>query len=128
MIAILIWVIAVYGITMRLQTDITLYVDTIGTDYDTVLAVWKGSPGSFTLVACNDDNDRATTGLASKIGFFAQAGTTYYVEVIQYSAPAGTVVEYDPLTEPYPIYMEGGILSFMWRRDFSVLWMYPLEA
>ena len=34
----------------------TLTIDTFGSDYDTVLAVWTGSRGSLTNVACNDDS------------------------------------------------------------------------
>jgi hypothetical protein len=102
-------------------TDINLYVDTIGSDYDTILAVWEGSPGNLTLVACNDDNDRATTGLASKLGFFAKGGVSYYIEVIQYSAPAGTVVELNP-DGSYPYIGAGGNLIFhVEEGDFSVV-------
>ncbi len=32
-----------------------LIIDTMGSDYDTVLVVWTGSRGSLTSVACNDD-------------------------------------------------------------------------
>ena len=33
----------------------TVVVSTIGSMYDTTLSVWTGTPGSLTLVACNDD-------------------------------------------------------------------------
>jgi thermitase len=47
--------------------------NTQGSNYDTVLGVYTGSPGSFTSVACNDD----TGGQTSAIEFNATAGTTY---------------------------------------------------
>ena len=68
--------------------DISLYVDTIGSNYDTLLAVWKYSAGTLTLIACNDDDDQFIAG-ASKTGFFAQSGSAYYIEIIQYTSPAG---------------------------------------
>jgi subtilisin family serine protease len=49
---------------------------TSGSNYDTVLGVFTGSPGSFTSVICNDDS--AGTGSVSAVSFNASAGTTYY--------------------------------------------------
>jgi hypothetical protein len=66
--------------------DINLYVDTIDSNYDTVLAVWEGSPGYLTLVSCNDDI--SLNNLQSKVGFYAQYGNTYYIEVIEFAQPA----------------------------------------
>jgi hypothetical protein len=67
-------------------TNISLYVDTIGSSYDTVLAIWEGAPGNLTLVSCNDDI--SLNDLQSKVGFYAQVGRTYYIEVIEYVQPA----------------------------------------
>ncbi len=63
-----------------------VFVDTIGSNYDTLVAVWKGDPGSLILVACNDDI--STFEIQSEIGFFAQADTTYYIEIIEFAQPA----------------------------------------
>ena len=63
-----------------------LYVDTIGSNYDTVIAIWKGEIGNFTLEACNDDI--SLNELQSKATFAAEPGTTYYIEVIRFSQPA----------------------------------------
>jgi hypothetical protein len=35
--------------------DIRLNANTFGSDYDTGIAVYTGTPGALTLVACNDD-------------------------------------------------------------------------
>ncbi|PWB77589.1 MAG: hypothetical protein C3F07_01880 [Anaerolineales bacterium] len=62
----------------------TKYVsfDTLGSNYDTYLAVWTGSAlNNLTLVGCDDDNDLGYTSLFS---FNAQAGTTYYIQVAKF--------------------------------------------
>ncbi len=62
----------------------TVTVDTIGSDYDTVLGVWTGSRGSLTSVACNDDYDDSGVR-QSRVEFTPTAGTTYYIEVAAYA-------------------------------------------
>jgi hypothetical protein len=52
-------------------------VSTIGSDYDTTLGVYAGSPGSLSLIGCNDDH----YGLQSAVRFNATADTTYYIMV-----------------------------------------------
>jgi hypothetical protein len=61
----------------------TLRADTVGSDFDTVIAVFSGpasSPtfGSLSLVGCND---QALGGDQSEVLFAATAGTTYYFQV-----------------------------------------------
>jgi subtilisin family serine protease len=48
---------------------------TQGSNFDTVLGAYTGTPGSFASVACNDD---ISGGQTSSIQFNAVAGTTYY--------------------------------------------------
>src|ERR1700752_437852 len=57
-------------------TDMLILADTVGSDYDTTLAVYTGTQGALTLVpgACNDDFH----GLQSQVEFNATSGTTYY--------------------------------------------------
>jgi hypothetical protein len=55
----------------------TFYVDTGGSDYNTVLAVWTGSEGALTNKGCNDDYN----GMQSQLIVNGLAGTTYYIEV-----------------------------------------------
>jgi len=51
-------------------------VNTIGSDYDTTLAVFSAGPGgALDFVACNDD----AVGLASAVTFTATVGTQYFV-------------------------------------------------
>ncbi|MDX1992771.1 MAG: right-handed parallel beta-helix repeat-containing protein [bacterium] len=53
-----------------------LVFNTSGSDFDTVIAVYTGSPGSLTQVACNDDSGENPT---SQVSFDAVAGTTYFL-------------------------------------------------
>jgi len=61
----------------------TLSLNTAGSDYDTVLAVWTGERGSLTNVACNDDviNSEITH---SSVQLPVGAGISYYIEVAGY--------------------------------------------
>jgi hypothetical protein len=52
-------------------------VNTFGSNYDTVLAVYTGSRGSLTSIGCNDD----ARGLTSALDLTLVANTTYYIEV-----------------------------------------------
>jgi len=62
-------------------TTATFYVDTVGSDYDTVLGVWTGTEGALTNVACNDDYN----GLQSQVTINGTASVTYYIEVASYN-------------------------------------------
>jgi hypothetical protein len=59
------------------ETDGAYVFSTFGSDYDTTLAVLEGSPGSLTLLACNDDNE---AGLQAAVRLDLEAGVTYYVQ------------------------------------------------
>jgi Zn-dependent metalloprotease/fibronectin type 3 domain-containing protein len=74
-----------YRYTPDAATALTF--NTTGSDYDTVLAVWTGSRGSLTSVACNDDSG----GLQSKVTFAASAGVTYSIEIASYGAGGGSL-------------------------------------
>ncbi len=52
-------------------------VDTSGSDYDTLLAVFRNQPSKDTLLACNDD----WRSVQSRVGFEAKAGITYWFMV-----------------------------------------------
>jgi hypothetical protein len=69
-----------------------LFLDTEGSDYDTVLAVWAGTRGALTNIACNDDIN-LSENLQSLVELATFADTTYYIEVTSYSEnPTGTLV------------------------------------
>jgi Zn-dependent metalloprotease len=64
----------------------TVSLNTVGSNYDTLMAVWTGSRGSLDSVACNDD-----ALLTSQLAFDATEGVTYYIEVVGYSSGGGSL-------------------------------------
>jgi len=69
-------------------------LNTFGSNYDTVLSVWKSSPGqsanALTLVTCNDDGPFS---LQSAVSFPAERNATYFIMVDPFgSTGAGTLV------------------------------------
>ncbi|MGH7540346.1 MAG: hypothetical protein ACRELC_05055, partial [Gemmatimonadota bacterium] len=61
------------------SVDTIVAADTVGSDFDTILAVWEGSDiGSLTLVGCADD---ARGGLQSTVPFLAEGGVEYHIQV-----------------------------------------------
>jgi hypothetical protein len=80
----------------RPVTSASVNVNTCGSGYDTVLAVFTGSCGSLTQVACNDDsynggnNACGTNNLSAGINVAMTAGTTYYIRVAGYQGATGT--------------------------------------
>jgi hypothetical protein len=57
-------------------------VDTLLSDYDTVLSVYTGNCGALTRIACNDNSGNATAAAnRSLLTFAATAGQTYLIEV-----------------------------------------------
>lgn len=65
-----------YAVTLGRNTTIT--VDTAGSDYDTVLSVYRGTGfDGFDLVACNDD----FIDLQARVSVTAAAGETLFVQV-----------------------------------------------
>jgi hypothetical protein len=75
------------------QSTITgaMEIDTIGSDFDTVLAAWISTHPAVigAEVACNDDS----SGLQSKVSFPILAGSTYYFQVFAYGTGAGGNVQ-----------------------------------
>ncbi len=66
--------------------SVTLYLDTFGSTYDTVLSVHEACPGTVanTLV-CDDD----TSGLDSAVGLFASVGSERLVRVSGFAGQTG---------------------------------------
>ena len=62
-----------------------VFLDTFGSNYDTMIGVFTGARGSLTAVACNDDDSRSPSGLNSAVEIDATAGTTYYIVVYSFA-------------------------------------------
>jgi hypothetical protein len=65
---------------------ISATVTTAGSDYDTKLAVFTGSCGSFTCVGGNDDGG---PGFTSQLEFDTEDGESYYIYVTGFSSASG---------------------------------------
>ncbi|MCA9912185.1 MAG: hypothetical protein KC496_02500, partial [Anaerolineae bacterium] len=59
-----------------------LTVNTNGSDFDTVLAIWTGTRSNLTNVACNDDGGTGTQSMLQDVVVYE--GVTYYIEVAGY--------------------------------------------
>lgn len=68
-------------------SDGTLTTNTFSSNYDTVLAIWTGARGALTNRGCNDDYISGSN-LQSQVQVAATGGTTYYIEIAAYFAPA----------------------------------------
>ncbi|WP_144400062.1 S8 family serine peptidase [Geobacter pickeringii] len=65
-------------------------INTHGSSFDTLLAVYTGSSvGSLTTIAANDND--GTPGGTSSVSFIAQAGTTYRIAVDGAGGATGTI-------------------------------------
>ena len=83
--------------------------DTVGSAFDTVLAVYTGtSVGALTAVASNDD----AVGLASRVSFNATGGTVYRIAVAGYGGASGRAVLNWSLVSPIePTIKSAGITT-----------------
>jgi CSLREA domain-containing protein len=63
--------------------------DTLDSGYDTVMAIYEGTPDNLIPVACNDD---AVVGKGSLIEFTPSVGNLYYIAVGGYQGASGQLV------------------------------------
>lgn len=74
---------------LRPATTRTVVATTAGSNFDTMLAVYRGgSLGTLSQVACNDD---AGTGVSSRVRLTLQGGTTYYFQAGGYNDASGAL-------------------------------------
>jgi len=86
-----------------------LEVDTVGSSYDTVLSIWTGTPGSLSLVACNDDITPGVDIQSQISNASLTAGTTYYIMVSTFGPP-----------DPNPLALGGkSVLNFNYNGGFN---------
>ena len=65
----------------------TVVIDTVGSDYDTILAVYRGTRlARLSRIAADDDNGG---NLTSRVTFDATAGVTYRIAVDSFGAAEG---------------------------------------
>jgi len=71
----------------------TISVDTNGSDYDTVLAIFAGTCGSAVEVACDDDSGTGTNSQLT--GIPVTAGTSYLIKISDYNLPGGGTLHFN---------------------------------
>ena len=69
--------------TFKFDEPGEISIDTMGSNYDTMLGVWTGEPGSMTRVVCNDN---ALSKVQSQLTFKYAADVVYYVGAAQKGA------------------------------------------
>ena len=72
-------------------TNGTLYLNTDGSNFDTLLAVYTGCCTFATLTPVSCDNNNGTNGLASSLNFPANMNTVYYIAVDGVNGVTGSV-------------------------------------
>jgi hypothetical protein len=82
-------------------SNVRLEAKTLGSDYDTILSVYSGSPGALFNVTCNDDLSYPSA-LQSQVRFTAFAGQTYYFMIGAYSDTAGGNLTFTLASVPTP--------------------------
>jgi hypothetical protein len=78
-----------------------LTVDTIGSGFDTILAVYGGNCGNLAQVACNDDLVVANPWSSNRVTL--AAASTYYIFAAGYNGSAGSLTfhaSYSPFLAP----------------------------
>lgn len=66
------------------SADMSVDVNTVGSNYDTVLAAYTGSGGNLTEVGCNDQAGDRFSPNQSRVLLRLTGGTTYYFMVAAY--------------------------------------------
>ncbi|MBK9602124.1 MAG: hypothetical protein IPO36_09815 [Anaerolineales bacterium] len=63
-----------------------LLLDTSGSDYDTMISVWSGTPGgSLAAIGCNDDIGGNPWDVDSSLTVYLDASITYYIQIAQFN-------------------------------------------
>ena len=120
--------------------DGSVVIDTTGSsvvDDDTVLAVYTGSPGALTEIACNDDISFNGGNWFSRVSVSLEQGTTYYVLVGQNwpgsLATDGSLVTAFDFGEPLPVpandlFANAEVVASFPYGDVEPNWQYATRS
>jgi len=79
--------------------DGTVSINTNGSDYDTVLSVWRGNCSNAAQVGCDDDGGAGTQ--SQIVGLSVAVGETYYIKIAAYGVNnAGGSLDFNFLYTP----------------------------
>lgn len=87
-------------------------VDTVGSGFDTLLAVYNGGPTVFDITEVASNDDHASNATTSRVTFNATAGTTYHIAVDGKAGEQGTLDLHLDQVEPPTIDIKQNNLSF----------------
>src|SRR5262249_28523910 len=91
------------------QFSANLNIDTIRSNYDTVLSIWTGTQGRLTNIDCNDDINPGVTVQSQLSNIPLIAGTTYYIMISSFGPP-----------DPNPVALGGqSQLSFSYNQGLT---------
>jgi len=111
------WVETTSAMAAKAAAGDTLLVDTHGSDFDTVLAIYTGSAvNNLTIIATNDN---AETGVeTSEVSFQFNSGETYHIAVDgKTDSDTGNVVlNYSVIPEPVALWIFG--ILYLWIIGF----------
>lgn len=78
--------------TITTTVDILIDIDTIGSDFNTVLAIYSGGPAMVDLIEYYSDDDSGGGGTSALSGAFLDAGFQFWIAVAGYSGASGNAV------------------------------------
>ena len=97
------------------------YINTIGSDYDTMLAIWTGTRGNLNLIACNDDRP---SDLQSELIINVSSGVVYYIEIAKYAGSLATSLSAQSEDKPNVAgdvsALSGGTLNFHISESYQI--------
>ena len=93
-----------------------LTIDTYGSGFDTIIAIWTKPGVNLLPVACNDDTS-AGVGPSEIKNLQLLAGTKYYIEVVQYTSGGGAPAREQEPSAFIPDYMT---LNVSFSEDLNI--------
>jgi hypothetical protein len=104
-------------------------IDTFGSNYDTVLAVYTGSfLGGLSQVGCNDDTFDTLGIRQSRLVFVATGGTTYRIQVGGFASLTGTAVLNIHARPIVGDFNGDGKADILWRHTSGVVAMWLMNG
>lgn len=97
--------------------DGDVLASTCGSSFDTVLAVYSGTCGALTAVACGDDNGPSCPGTRASVRFPASAGVTYYLLAGGFNSSSGDLGLTASLVPVLAVSQSAGNLTVTWSGN-----------